>query len=278
MSFTRIGANIAALQSLNELLKVNNRIGSSLLKLSSGKRINSVGDDAAGYSLARGLEARRRSLQQALANVGTAKNVLGIAEGGYFAISDLLQIIKEKTVQAADDTYNTSQRAAIKGQIDALVSEIDSIVKENEFQGTQLINGDFSGKLFQTGAGAGDTFTVELADVDSAALLLFVSGVDQLVVSSASFAAVAIAAVDTAIGKLNDAAQVVGESLLRLSSKENTLSVAITNTEAARSRIEDADFAEVQAQLVRDQIIQQTAFSAFAQANAAPQLVLSLFR
>ena len=278
MSFTRIGANIAALQSLNELLKVNNRIGSSLLKLSSGKRINSVGDDAAGYSLARGLEARRRSLQQALANVGTAKNVLGIAEGGYFAISDILQIIKEKTVQAADDTYNTSQRAAIKGQIDALVDEIDSIVKENEFQGRQLINGDFFGKLFQTGAGAGDTFTVELADVDSAALLLFVSGVDQLVVSSASFAAVAIAAVDTAIGKLNDAAQTVGESLLRLTSKENTLSVAITNTEAARSRIEDADFAEVQAQLVRDQIIQQTAFSAFAQANAAPQLVLSLFR
>ena len=278
MSFTRIGANIAALQSLNELLKVNSRIGSSLLKLSSGKRINSVGDDAAGYSLARGLEARRRSLQQALANVGTAKNVLGIAEGGYFAISDILQIIKEKTVQAADDTYNDSQRAAIKGQIDALVDEIDSIVKENEFQGRQLINGDFFGKLFQTGAGAGDTFTVELADVDSAALLLFVSGVDQLVVSSASFAAVAIAAVDTAIGKLNDAAQVVGESLLRLSSKENTLSVAITNTEAARSRIEDADFAEVQAQLVRDQIIQQTAFSAFAQANAAPQLVLSLFR
>lgn len=278
MSFTRIGANIAALKSLNELLKVNNRIGSSLLKLSSGKRINSVGDDAAGYSLARGLEARRRSLQQALANVGTAKNVLGIAEGGYFAISDILQIIKEKTVQAADDTYSTAQRAAIKGQIDALVQEIDSIVKENEFQGTQLINGDFDGKLFQTGASSGDTFTVRLSDVDSTALALFIGGVDQLVVATAASAAVAIDAVDTAINLLNAAAQVVGESLLRLSSKENTLSVAITNTEAARSRIEDADFAEVQAQLVRDQIIQQTAFSAFAQANAAPQLVLSLFR
>ncbi|MCH8327239.1 MAG: flagellin [Candidatus Marinimicrobia bacterium] len=278
MSFTRIGANIAALKSLNELLKVNNRIGSSLLKLSSGKRINSVGDDAAGYSLARGLEARRRSLQQALANVGTAKNVLGIAEGGYFAISDILQIIKEKTVQAADDTYSTAQRAAIKGQIDALVQEIDSIVKENEFQGTQLINGDFDGKLFQTVASSGDTFTVRLSDVDSTALALFIGGVDQLVVATAASAAVAIDAVDTAINLLNAAAQVVGESLLRLSSKENTLSVAITNTEAARSRIEDADFAEVQAQLVRDQIIQQTAFSAFAQANAAPQLVLSLFR
>ena len=272
MSFTRIGANIAALQSLNELLKVNNRIGSSLLKLSSGKRINSVGDDAAGYSLARGLEARRRSLQQALANVGTAKNVLSIAEGGYFAISDLLQIIKEKTVQAADDSYNDDQRTAIKGQIDALVEEIDQIVAENEFQGRLLIDGTFAA-TFQTGAGAGDVFTVTLNDVDSGAL-----SITALVVDSAANASIAIAAVDAAIELLNKAAQKVGESLLRLSSKENTLAVAITNTEAARSRIEDADFAEVQAQLVRDQIIQQTAFSAFAQANAAPQLVLSLFR
>ena len=273
MSFTRIGANIAALQSLNELLKVNDTIGKTLLRLSSGKRINSVGDDAAGFSLARGLESRRRSLQQALSNVGTAKNVLGIAEGGYLAISDLLQIIKEKTVQAADDSYNAAQRSAIKGQIDALVSEIDAIVTENQFQGTRLIDGNFSGSLFQTGAAAGDTFTVALAAADSSAL-----GISSLLVDSAANASTAIAAVDAAIDTLNSAAQGVGESLLRLSSKESTLAVAITNTEAARSRIEDADFAEEQAKLVRNQIVQQTAFSAFAQANAAPQLVLSLFR
>ena len=273
MSFTRIGANIAALKSLNELLKVNNRIGSSLLKLSSGKRINSVGDDAAGFSLARGLESRRRSLQQALSNVGTAKNVLGIAEGGYLAISDLLQIIKEKTVQAADDTYNAAQRTAIQGQIDALVTEIDAIVAENQFQGTFLIDGTFTGSKFQTGAAAGDVFTVTLNNADSAAL-----GVNALVVNSAANASTAIAAVDAAISTLNAAAQNVGESLLRLGSKESTLAVAITNTEAARSRIEDADFAEEQANLVRNQIVQQTAFSAFSQANAAPQLVLSLFR
>ncbi len=273
MSFTRIGANIAALQSLNALLKVNTSIGSSLLKLSTGKRINSVGDDAASFSLARGLEARRRSLQQALSNVGTAKNVLSIAEGGYLAISDLLQIIKEKTVQAADDTYNASQRTAIQGQIDALVQEIDAIVAENQFQGTQLIDGSFTGSKFQTGAAAGDVFTVTLANADSAAL-----GVNTLDVSSAATASTAIAAVDASIDTLNSAAQTVGESLLRLSSKEDTLSVSITNTEAARSRIEDADFAAEQANLVRNQIIQQTAFSAFAQANAAPQLVLSLFR
>ncbi|MFB0516298.1 MAG: flagellin, partial [Candidatus Neomarinimicrobiota bacterium] len=90
MSFTRINANIAALQSYNELLNVNRLVSQGLLRLSSGKRINTVGDDPAGFSLARGIESRRRSLSQALDNVGTAKNVLSIAEGSYLAIASIL--------------------------------------------------------------------------------------------------------------------------------------------------------------------------------------------
>ncbi len=273
MSFTRIGANITALQSLNELMKVNQKIGVGLLRLSSGKRINSVGDDAAGFSLARGLEARRRSLTQAMQNVGTAKNVLTIAEGAYLAVSELLQVIKEKTVMGADDSFNSDQRQAIQGQIDALVDEIDSIVGESSFQGTALIDGTFTGKVFQTGGGAGDIFTVSLFAADSATL-----GVDSLSVGSAASASTAIAAVDAAINTLNTNAQGVGEYLVRLSSKENNLATTITNTESARSRIEDADFASEQMDLIRAQIVQQTAFSSFSQANTAPQLVLTLFR
>ncbi len=273
MSFTRIGANITALQSLNELLKVNQKIGTGLLRLSSGKRINSVGDDAAGFSLARGLEARRRSLTQAMQNVGTAKNVLTIGEGAYLAVSDLLQVIKEKTVMGADDSFNSDQRAAIQGQIDALVLEIDAIVNESSFQGTALIDGTFTNKVFQTGGAAGDIFTVSLSAADSATLV-----VNALDVSNAASASTAIAAVDAAINTLNTNAQAVGEYLVRLGSKEATLATTITNTESARSRIEDADFAQEQMMLIRSQIVQQTAFSSFSQANTAPQLVLSLFR
>ena len=144
MSFTRIGANIAALQSMNALMKVNRLIGQGLLRLSSGKRINTVGDDAAGFSLARGLESRRRSLEQAMSNVGGAKNVLSIAEGGYMAIAGILQIIKEKAVQGADDSFSPSQRIAIQGQIDAMVLEINDIVNETIFQGALLIDGHFT--------------------------------------------------------------------------------------------------------------------------------------
>ncbi|MQY63005.1 MAG: flagellin, partial [Calditrichaeota bacterium] len=160
MSFTRINANLAALASYNELLKTNREIGKGLLRLSSGKRINSVGDDPAGFSLARSIESRRRSLSQALNNVETAKNVLSIAEGGYLAIAGILQVIKEKTVQAADDSYNPNQKAAIQGQIDALIAEIDDIVDETEFQGNMLIDGSLVNSVFQTGAAAGDVFSV----------------------------------------------------------------------------------------------------------------------
>ena len=273
MSFTRINANITALKSYNELLKINAKVGMHLLRLSSGKRINTVGDDPAGFSLARGIESRRRSLSQALNNVSTAKNVLSIAEGSYLAIAEILQVIKEKTVQAADDAYNLDQKLAIQGQIDALVSEIDDIVAETEFQGTMLIDGSFSAAKFQTGAGAGDVFEVSLNNVDATALQI-----QALVVTDSSTASTSMAAMDDAINTLNEAAQDVGEFTLRLDNKETTLAVSITNIESTRSRIEDADFAEEQMNLIRAQIVQQTAFASFAQANAAPQLVLSLFR
>ncbi len=272
MSFTRINANLAALASYNSLLKTNRSVSKGLLRLSSGLRINSVGDDPAGFSLARSIESRRRSLSQALRNVETAKNVLSIAEGSYLSIAGILQVIKEKAVQAADDSYNATQKAAIQGQIDALIAEIDDIVEETEFQGTALIDGSLSNAVFQTGASAGDVFQVALSDADSAAL-----SVNALFVSSASAASDAIFDVDAAINTLNVAAQRVGEYMVRLDNKQETLAIAVTNIEATRSRIEDADFAQEQMDLIRNQIIQQTGFAAFGQANAAPQLVLSLF-
>ncbi|MCH8023354.1 MAG: hypothetical protein IIB43_01480, partial [Candidatus Marinimicrobia bacterium] len=285
-------------------------------------------------------------------------------------------------VQGADDSFSPSQRLAIQGQIDAMVLEINDIVNETIFQGALLIDGNFIDKLFQTGAGAGDTFAVELGKANASAFTGFATdsvyniqegvndklfifddsasatveltiaagsytgdelriaitaavgnttglvatynagtgeftltlseATDQILFSSqsstigrllgfdvtsdivntktsdfaanalsvvsSSSAAAAMENVDAAIDTLNASAQTVGEFMIRLSSKEDNLAVAVTNTEAARSRIEDADFAKEQMDLVRAQIVQQTAFSSFAQANSAPQLILSLFR
>lgn len=272
MSLTRIRFNLAAQQSLNSLIEINKVVTSGLLKLSTGRRINSVGDDPAGFSIARTLEARRRGLDQALTNVGTGQNVLAIAEGGYLAIGDLLQIIREKALQAADDTFTTTQRTAIQEQIDSLVAEIDDIVDDTTFLDTKLIDGSFTDKVIQTGASAGDILTISLLDADSAALTI-----TALSVSDATAASAAIDTLDTAIDTLNSRAQDAGEFIIRLDSRESQLAVAITNTEGARSRIEDTDFAMEQLLLIQAQIIQQTALAALSQANLSPQLVLSLF-
>ena len=270
---TRIATNVRALQSLSSMQKINAQIGSHQMRLSTGKKINSAADDPAGYQLARGLESRGRGLTVALANVSNAKNVLNVAEGGYQSIMDILQTVKEKATQAADYTLSDDQRSALNDQVAALIAEVDDIVGNTSFNGNSLINGDVSGESFQVGETASDTLSVTLNNADSATL-----NIDDVDLTSQTSAALAITALGTAIDDLAASMQDVGNFQARLSSKETTLELAATNTEAVRSSIEDADFAEEQMQVMKLQILQQTALSSFAQANSAPQSVLSLFQ
>jgi flagellin len=268
----RIYANVQAMQSMNSLAKINTKIGEHQLRLATGKKINSASEDPAGYQLARSLETRRRGLDAALQNVTNAKNVMNVAEGGYQNIMDILQTIKEKATQAADYSLNSTQRSSIDDQVNALISEIDEIVSETTFNGDSLIDGGYTG-AFHTGEGGSDELTISLGDGDSAAL-----SVNSIDLSTANGASSAISVVSAAIDTLASRIQDVGEYKVRLSSKENTLSVAVTNTDATRSVIEDADFAREQMEVLKLQILQQTAVSSLAQANSAPQVVLSLFR
>ena len=124
---TRVGSNFHAMQSWSNLKQVNGKIGQIQSRLSTGKRINSAEDDTSGYALSKHLESRVRGMSQALDNVGTAKNVLNIAEGGYQGQMSLLQTVKEKLTQAADGSLSTAQRGAIGDQINALMTEFDDI-------------------------------------------------------------------------------------------------------------------------------------------------------
>ena len=270
MSVTRINANIQALESLTTLNKINSRMAVHQNRLSTGKKINSTEEDPAGYQLAQGLISRRRGLDVALQNVSNAQNILNVAEGGYQNQLDILQTIKEKATQAADYSLSSSQRTAINDQVTALLDEVDAIQGETTFNDQNLIDGNYSG-AFQTGEGADDNLSVTLADSDSAAL-----GVESIDLSTAAGASSAISTVSSAIDTLAGSLQDIGEYKARLSSKEQTLSVASTNTEAVRSSVEDADYAKEQMELMKMQIMQQTAVSSFAQANSSPQVVLSL--
>jgi len=235
---TRINANVQAMQSLNYMYKTNKTLGEHQLRLATGKRINSTETDPAGYSLARSLESRKRGLDVALSNVSGAKNILNIAEGGYQNIMDILQTAKEKATQAADYSLNASQRSALNDQVSALINEIDDIVGETTFNGDQLIDGSYSGS-FQTGEGSSDQLSVSLHDADSSAL-----SISSIALSTAASAAAAIGTLSSAIDSLSGYIQDVGEFQVRLTSKEQSLSVAATNTESVRSSIEDADFAK----------------------------------
>ena len=268
---TRVGANVQALQSYNSLMKINDRMGDHQYRLATGKRINSAADDTAGYSISKGLEARGKGLSVAMSNVSNAKNIMDVAEGGYQNVMDILHTLKEKATQASDDSLSTDQRTAIANQVTALITEIDDIVSETSFNGSALVDGTYS-KTFQTGEGVTDSLSVALNDADSAAL-----GINALNLTTHANATAAMGAIDTAITTLSTAIQEVGDIKSRLSSKETALSISYTNTEAVRSNIEDADFAQEQMQVMKLQILQQTAVSSFSQANAAPQVVLSLF-
>ena len=268
----RIFSNVQAMQSMNSLGQISDKMGMHQMRLATGKKINSAADDPAGYQLARSLETRKRGLDAALQNVSQAKNVLNVAEGGYQNVMDILQTVKEKATQAADYSLSNTQRTAINDQVTALLGEIDDIVSETTFNGDSLIDGGYAG-AFHTGEGGGDQLSIALGDADSAAL-----GISAISLSTANGASTAIATVSAAIDTLAGRVQDVGEYKVRLASKEQTLSVASTNTEAVRSTVEDADFAKEQMEVMKLQILQQTAISSFAQANSSPQVVLSLFR
>ena len=271
---SRIGGNIQAMQALNSLNKINQELGIRQLRLATGKRINSAEDDAAGFVISKTLQHRGQGLSVALGNVGDAKSMLSIAEGGLDSILDILETMKEKVTQAASDTLGATERNAIEDELDALAAEIDDIVDETTFNGSGLLT-DVD-KTIQTGEATTDSLVVAVSTQNHTAGALTVADAN-ITVSSASFSSVALGNINTAITTVKNSIASIGSYQARLSTKETTITNAITNTEASRSRIADADFAKEQLEALKLQIMQQTATSALAQANSAPQTILSLF-
>jgi len=278
MSFgdlSRVNTNVQALSSLRTLQDTNNQLGLRQMRLATGSRLNRAEDDSAGYGIAKKLQAKVRGQAQALSNIGDAKSMLTVAEGSLNSIMDILQNMKEKTIQAANDTMGTNERTAIKSELDALSAEVTDILGDTEFNGTAIFTTSGASLTFQVNAESGDTFSATIASISVGGL-----GVSSasLVVSSAANASTTLSNIDAAIQSVATRVSGVGDSQKRLTYKEQNLAVSMNNYEAARSRIADADFAKEQMEIVKLQILQQTGTASLAQANAAPQAVLSLFR
>lgn len=307
---TRINTNINALNALKSLDDIQGRLSVSQLRLATGKRINTTGDDAAGYTIAKKFNARAEGLGQALSNIGSAKNLVSVAEGHMNNIVDILTQMKTKATQAADDSLGTSERTAIKAELTALATQINLEVTQatwnskSIFSGTGSSNATAGGVLFKFQIGGGNSTTNDILqfnllktgnvslesgntgfkttqlrlDASSGATRLSGNTLSGSLVGSSASAQVLMGRIDNAISDLSEALSYIGSVVNRLSYQETSLTVAKTNTEAARSRIEDADMAYEQLNATKLQILQQTASSMLAQANSGPQSILSLFR
>lgn len=276
IDLTRIRSNIQGLNILHNLRDVNSNLATHQLRVGTGKRINSAGDDPAGLTISTKLSSRYRVLGQVYDNVGHAKNMLSVAEGALMNVNDILVTMNEKVMMAASDSMGSEERQAVSQQIVQLVQEIDEIAQQTEFNGVALLNSsrDFN---FQTGANNQTTWTTNNYDVASLGMTNMSALTGSDTIDSDNYADY-YAEVNAAIKTVSAGLTELGSLANRLTAKENVVAVMRNNTEAAYNRIYNADMAQEQIEVTKYQILQQTSFGMLAQSNMNSQSVLALFQ
>ncbi|WP_084243365.1 flagellin [Planomicrobium okeanokoites] len=273
-----INNNIAALNTHRQMGQVSSNAANSMEKLSSGQRINKGADDAAGLSISEKMRGQIRGLEQAAKNSQDAVSVIQTADGALNESHSILQRMRELTVQAANDTNNTDERTAIKGELDELTATLTEIKDNTQFNGQKLLDasaGSGGALSIQTGANGGENFTLDLAKADLATILTDLGSGD---VSTASGAEAFLGNLDTAIKEVSAGRGYLGAVQNRLDYTINNLNASAENTQAAESRIRDVDMAKEMMNLTKNNILTQASQAMLAQANQAPQAVLQLLR
>ena len=272
-----INTNVASLSAQKNLNRAQSALGQSFQRLSSGFRINSASDDAAGLGVSESLKSRIRSFTVAERNTANAISMTRTAEGGLSEVSGIVLRMRELAVQSANGDLTSTDRGYIDTEFQLMKDEIDRVSGSTQFNGVDLLSGTAAAVAFQVGIGttSNDTISVSFGGVSVSALGL--SGI-SVSGSAATAATAAINAVDTALTS-------VSTTRARFGAAQNRLGIAVTNSqtirtnlEAANSAIRDVDVAEETSVLARTQVLLQAGTSVLSQANQAPQLALSLLR
>ncbi|MDO6385108.1 MULTISPECIES: flagellin [unclassified Uliginosibacterium] len=275
-----INTNVASLNAQRNLTGTQSSLSTSLQRLSSGLRINSAKDDAAGMAIAERIQAQVRGFNVATRNANDAVSLMQVADGGAEQISNNIQRMRELAVQAANGTLNSGDRANLQVEFSALGKEISRLSNATKFNNIELINSTGAQTFtFQVGAGttSNDQITVSTVDLQASTIALD-SGSITIDGSTASNALAAITNLDCGINTITTTRAGFGAALNRATAVISSLQIAVENQSAARGRIVDADFASETANLSRSQILQQAGTAMLAQANALPQQVLSLLQ
>ena len=269
-------SNIPSLAAQRSVNQTQGRLNTALARLSSGFRINSAMDDAAGLAVSEGLKTQIRGLGQASRNANDGLSVVQTAEGSMGEVSSILIRMRELTVQAASDSITDTERGYLDTEFQDLVSEIDRITQSTKFNGNVLLAGAFAatGLDFQVGHENGANFriTVTIADVSTTGLGF--GGTEAVNTKANSQTAMGI--LDTALDNLATARASLGAKANRLQTAGSAVDVMRENLSAANSRIRDTDVASETSAFSRSQVLMQAGVSMLAQANAQPQLALSL--
>jgi flagellin len=262
----RINSNIEAFNAHRQLAGTSDRASKSMERLSSGYRINRAADDAAGLAISEKLRGQIRGLAQAQRNSQDAVSLVQTAEGSLNEVHSMLQRVRELAVQYQNGTLSTSDKAAITAEAAQLQSEIDRIGKTADFNGIKLLDGTAGTISFQVGANDGDVIAVTTATLTSE-----IGTIDVATTTS-------ISAIDAAIQNVSTMRGQFGAVQNRLEHTLNNLATYQENLMASESRIRDVDMAAEMVEFSKNQILQQAGTSMLAQANQAPQAVLSLLK
>jgi len=269
-----INHNLAALNTLNRLNAATNAQSKAMQKLSSGLRINSAADDAAGLAISEKMRSQIRGLDQATNNAQDGISLLQTAEGALNETHDILQRMRELAVQGGNDTNTEEDRDQIQTELNQLMSEIDRIAETTQFNTKNLLGGSFSATL-QVGANAGQIINFSISPMDTAGLSLDTT---SIAVSTNDAAGTAISALDEAIKRVSSQRSNLGALENRLDHTINNLTTSSENLTSAESRIRDVDMAKEMSEETKDSILAQAAQAMLAQANQQPQQVLQLLR
>jgi len=268
----RINTNVAALNAGRTLNRSTQALNKSLEHLSSGLRINSAADDAAGLAIAEGFDSQVRGTSVAQRNAQDGVSLVQTAEGALSETTNILQRARELAVQASNGTQSTDNRTALNNEVGQLLNEIDDIALQTSFNGINVLSTAQTVTL-QTGAMMSQTLTVTVSGAKSSDL-----GVSAVKVDSMSTAVTAISTIDTALKSVNTLRGNLGAYQNRLEFTINTLAIQQENSAASESAIRDANIADETVKFTRNQILVSAGTSVLAQANVVPQTALQLLR
>ncbi|PCD04045.1 flagellin FliC [Sphingomonas spermidinifaciens] len=270
---TVIGTNIGSLRAANAATSASQALTSSMERLSTGKRINSAKDDAAGLAIASSMTSQIKGMNQAVRNANDGISLAQTADGALNEVTNMLQRVRELAVQASSGTYSADDRTNLQTEVTQLTAQIGDIIDNSKFNDVALFGAADVTISIQVGAGSTDQIDLTISALDlTAARAASIAGADG------TAAQAVLDTVDDALDAVATTRASLGAGQNRLQSVVNNLTTNATNLTDARSRIEDADFSAETTQLAKAQILSQASTAMLAQANQSQQGVLSLLR